>query len=80
MQPNLNIPLYIVAPSERRSKFIAEVDRPTFASLTPSMSEVCRFISFESLRGRLDAAKDLLQFLKPEFLDAISEGTEIQEV
>jgi hypothetical protein len=25
-------------------------------------------------------AKDFLQFLKPEFLDAISEGTEIEEV
>jgi hypothetical protein len=80
MQPNLNIPLYIVAPSERRTKVIAEVNRPTFASLSPPMAEVCRFISFEALRARLDVAKDFLQFLKPEFLDAISEGTEIEEV
>lgn len=36
MQPNLNIPLYIVAPNERRSKVLIEVNRPTFASLTPS--------------------------------------------
>ena len=33
MQPNLNIPLYIVAPDERRDKVIAEVNRPTFSRL-----------------------------------------------
>ena len=80
MQPNLNIPLYIVAPSDRRSKVLIEVNRPTFASLTPPMSKLCRFIAFEALQERLKLAKDFLQFLKPEFLDAISEGTEIEEV
>jgi hypothetical protein len=44
------------------------------------MSEVCRFISFEALQERLNLAKDFVQFLKPDFLDAISEGTEIEEV
>ncbi len=29
MQPNLNMPLYLVAPDERRDKVIAEVDRTT---------------------------------------------------
>ena len=58
----------------------AEVNRPTFASLTPPMLERCRFIAFEALQERLKLAKDLLQFLKPEFLDAISEGTQIEEV
>ena len=59
---------------------LVEVNRPTFASLSPPMSEVCRFIAFEALQERLNLAKDFLQFLKPEFLDAISEGTEIEEV
>jgi hypothetical protein len=80
MHPNLNIPLYIVAPAERRSKVMTEINRPTFASLSTPIAEVCRFISFEALRARFEGAKDLLQFLKPEFLDAISEGTEIEEV
>ena len=44
------------------------------------MSEMCRFIAFEALQERLKLTKDLLQFLKPEFLDAISEGTQIEEV
>lgn len=68
-QPNNNIPLYIVAPSERRNKVIVEVNRPTFAKLLPPMSEMCRFISFEELRKQVEATKELLPFLKPEFLD-----------
>src|SRR5207237_6030454 len=30
MQPNLNIPLFLVAPEERREKVFAEVNRPSF--------------------------------------------------
>jgi hypothetical protein len=30
LQPNLSIPLYIVAPDERRQKVIRELNRPTF--------------------------------------------------
>jgi hypothetical protein len=50
MQPNLNIALFVVAPSERRSKVIGEVNRPTFARLSPPMSDLCLFISLEELR------------------------------
>ena len=80
MQPNLSIPLYIVAPSERRNKVIGEVNRPTFANLTLPMSEMCRFISFEELQKQLAAAKSFLQFLKPEFLDSFSESCEIEDI
>lgn len=33
MQPNLQIPLFLVAPDDRRSKAISEVNRPTFAGV-----------------------------------------------
>jgi hypothetical protein len=79
MQPNLNIPLYIVAPSDRRSKVISEVNRPTFARLTPPMSDMCRFIAFEELRKETDLASHLVQFLRPEFLDSFSESCVIEE-
>ena len=79
MQPNINIPLYIVAPNERRNKVIVEVNRPTFARLSPPMSEMCRFISFEEIRKQVEATKPLLQFLKPEFLDSFSESCEIED-
>jgi hypothetical protein len=79
MQPNLNIPLFVVAPSERRNKVFSEVNRPTFARLSQPMSEICRFISFEELRKELDRAQHLAQFLKPEFLDSISEDCVIPD-
>jgi hypothetical protein len=79
MQPNLNIPLYLVAPAERRQKVIDEVNRPTFGRLSPPLFEVCRFISFSDLRDRLKEAGPLIRYLKPEFLEELSESCEIEE-
>ena len=80
MQPNLNIPLYLVAPDERRQKVIDEVNRPTFRRLAPPLFELCRFISFADLRTRLKDAGPLIRYLKPEFLEELSESCEIEEV
>lgn len=79
MQPNLNIPLYLVAPDERRNKVITEVNRPTFSRLSPPLSETCRYISFSTLKDQIKAVSHILRFLKPEFLDEISESCEIEE-
>jgi predicted RNA-binding protein len=80
MQPNLNIPLYLVAPNDRRDKVISEVNRPTFSRLSPPMSEVCRFISFASLRERLKQAEPFIRYLKADFLEELSESCEVEEV
>ncbi len=80
MQPNLNIPLYLVAPNDRRDKVISEVNRPTFSRLSPPMSEVCRFISFVSLRDRLKQAEPFIRYLKADFLEELSESCEVEEV
>jgi hypothetical protein len=79
MQPNLNIPLYLVAPDDRREKVITEVNRPTFSRLSPPLSETCRFISFTTLKDQIKAVSHILRFLKPEFLEEISESCEIEE-
>jgi hypothetical protein len=79
MQPNLNIPLYLVAPDVRRQKVIDEVNRPVFSRLSPPLSEVCRFISFSDFRSRLKEAAPLIRYLKPEFLEELSESCEIEE-
>jgi len=79
MQPNLNIPLYLVAPDERREKVISEVNRPTFSRLSPPMSEVCRFISFNSLRDRLKQAEPFIRYMKADFLEELSESCEIED-
>ena len=80
MQPNLNIPLYLVAPDDRREKVIMEVNRPTFTRISPPLSEVCRFISFTTLKERIAKVSDILRYLKPEFLEEISESCAIEEV
>jgi predicted RNA-binding protein len=38
MQPNINIPLYLVAPEEWRDKVFIEVNRPTFSRLSSTTS------------------------------------------
>lgn len=76
MQPNLKIPLFIVAPDERRDKVVDEINRPTFMGLEPPMSQICRYISFSILKKKLKEAQGFVQYLKPEFLDEISESCE----
>lgn len=80
MQPNLNIPLYIVAPDDRREKVLSEVNRPTFSRLSPPMAQVCRYISFSALKRRLSEVAGIVKYLKPEFLEELSEPCEIEEV
>ncbi len=79
MQPNLNIPLFLVAPAERRNKVIAEVNRPTFHRLSPPLVQVCRYISFESLRAKILEAGSLVRYLKAEFLEELSETCALDE-
>ena len=76
MQPNLNIPLYLVAPDARRDKVMAEINRPTFSRLSPPLSEICRFISFSKIREELPKIKNIIKYIKPEYLAEISESCE----
>ncbi len=73
MQPNLNIPLYIVAPDERRDKVIKEVNRPTFSRLTPPLHQICSYISFSALRQNVDRVAGMTRHLKPSFLQDLAE-------
>ena len=79
MQPNLSIPLFIVAPDERHDKVISEVNRPTFSRLSPPMSQMCRYISFSSLRDGISRASSMIRYMKPEFIEEISESCEVEE-
>lgn len=79
MQPNLKIPLYIVAPDERRNKVVTEINRPTFSKLAPPMYQMCRFISIPILKERIIQIAAVLKYLKPEFLDELSEACDLDE-
>jgi hypothetical protein len=78
MQPNLNIPLYLLAPEARKSKVIAEVNRPTFARLKPPLSHVCRYIPFASLQSKMQEVANVTKYLKPDFLRDISEDCRVE--
>ena len=80
MQPNLNIPLYIVAPDDRRDKVFKEINRPTFSRLSPPLTEVCRYITFSILKKRIKELESYVTYLKPEFLEEISESCEVEEI
>jgi hypothetical protein len=82
MQPNLKIPLYLVAPDERRRKVLTEVNRPTFSRLTPAMKDICRFISISDLRERISQVESagVVKYLNPDFLEELSESCEIEEL
>jgi hypothetical protein len=79
MQPNLTIPLYLVAPDDRRDKVMTEVNRPTFSRLAPPLSQMCRFISFSGLKDQIKQAAAYIRFLRPEFLEELSESCELEE-
>lgn len=80
MQPNIAIPLFLVAPDERRNKVIQQVNRPTFDRMKPPLVEVCRFISFDVLRESLQQAQAFVRYLKADWLQTISESCAYDEV
>ena len=79
MQLNINIPLYIVAPDERRDKVFNEINRPTFSRLDPPLKDMCGYISFETLETKISQAAEWLPYLKPEFLEELVERSPIKD-
>ncbi|MEZ5590376.1 MAG: hypothetical protein R3F53_06590 [Gammaproteobacteria bacterium] len=73
LQPNLHIPLYLVAPDSRRQKVLSEVNRPTFRRLRPALASICRYIPFTGLRSRYQEVLPLLPHVNPSMLDTIAE-------
>lgn len=76
LQPNMNIPLYIVAPEERRGKVREEINRPTFSrALRKPLARSCRYVSFSRLREDAARLGAYVRVVKPEeFVEALSES------
>jgi hypothetical protein len=79
-QPNISVPLFLVAPDERRDEVVRQVNRPTFERMNPPLVDVCRYISFEGLREALSAAQNFISFLKPTWLQTISESCALDDL
>lgn len=82
MQPNIQIPLFIVAPDERQEKVEKEINRPIFSkALKQPLPEICRYIPYSSLRETIERLESsgMLRYMRPEFLDEIAESVEISD-
>ncbi len=79
MQPNISVPLYLVAPDARRDKVLSETNRATFRRLTPPLCETCRFLPFDELRTEVKRVGEYTKHMKPDFLTSISESCEPDE-
>lgn len=72
MQPDIDTPLYIVAPDERQRKVILEINRPTFSKAT-NLAERCGYIPYSALRKAIDRAEGLAAHLAPSFIHDYSQ-------
>lgn len=82
MQPNLDIPIFLVAPEDRRERVIREVNRPSFKAMKTKkpLHKTCRFISFEGLREADQKYRDVLPHLQVSwFRDDLSEPCELSD-
>jgi hypothetical protein len=77
LQPNVNIPLYIVAPDDRRERVLQEVNRPTFTRL--NLAAVCGYIPFSAIRDEVAKGGRYLQYLRPAFLAELAEPCLVEE-
>jgi hypothetical protein len=78
LQPNINIKLHLVAPSDRRNKVFEELLRPVFAYLENGpLSEKCSYLSYDSLRDL--ASQKHLGHLSDTVLDEYEEFAEDSE-
>jgi hypothetical protein len=77
LQPNVSIPLFIVAPDERRERVLQEVNRPTFTKL--NLAGACGFIPFSAVREEVGKGGRYLAYLRPEFLAELAEPCAVEE-
>jgi hypothetical protein len=79
VQPHTNIRLYLVAPDERRSKVIREVNRPTFYYADRPLYTVCKYIAYSRLQKELADSQPYWQYMKYDFIDQLAESCETSQ-
>lgn len=75
LQPNLDIPLYLVAPDDRRNKVAQEIRRPTFAYRERPLPKLCGFLAFGKLMKTIEGVRlvNVASSLNPNFLKKTAE-------
>jgi hypothetical protein len=67
------LPVYLVAPEDAREALRSAAVRPAFARMQPPVGEACAFIGFSALEQSLAGVAAFLRYLRPEFIEALSE-------
>lgn len=73
LHPKLKAPLYAVTLPDLESALLAEVHRPLHRLPKKPLSEVLRLLDWDRLRTELEGLGERVRYLKPEFLEGISE-------
>lgn len=78
LQPNLAMPMFLVAPGSRREKVAEQLHRPTFARMRPRpLAELCQFVAFEALREAAARGEDEWTYTRFEYItDQVAEWLE----
>ena len=72
LQPNMDIKLHLVAPSERRDRVFRELRRPVFTLLERGpLSQLCTYLSYDSLDEL--AVLDNLRHMRDSVIDEYAE-------
>jgi hypothetical protein len=82
MQPNISIPLFIVAPDDRRDMVRDQINRPIFSkALKQPLPKICQYIPYSVLQEKVEQAQagGFLRYLRPDFLDEIAEDVELED-
>jgi hypothetical protein len=73
LQPNIDIPLYIVAPDDRRHLVQREIRRPTFTRMETPLHQICRYLPFSAFEEALERFGEGVRYMRPDFLESIAE-------
>jgi hypothetical protein len=73
LHPKLKAPLYAVTLPALKAALTAEAHRPAFALAKKPVAERLRLIEWDRLRGEVEQMGERVRYLKPEFIEGISE-------
>ena len=70
--PNINIPLHIVAPSERRKQVLREINRPAFSNVGGiPLRNQCSYLSYDSVNELIETPH--LQYMDSAVVERFAE-------
>lgn len=77
LQPKSKCSFYVVSVPSLKTELLAEMHRPIYRLLKKSMPEVVRILDWPRLQMEVVQLGERVRYLKPEFLDGISEVSQL---